>query len=302
MTGIRIVAAFAAVVVGSVAIEAITSFVGEEARTRIERIPYLITRLAAWLAPHEMRDDLLDEWGAELAYIARAASGLPVTRLVKSLYFAVGLPVAALRYEAPPASAAPTFSFPSPWMGGQNCTVMMIDIARFSGPGRTDGDRLAIVNACYRMLKDSFSAAGVDWGACRLEDRREGVLVIIPGHVPTEGVVNTLMRRLAANLRWYNRRAQAGQRFRLRAAVDVGPVMAYEHGVSGETLISVARLLEASRLKTAVLTPGVIIGIATSPFVFERVARHLPGAELYEQVRFQVKEWKGSAWMRVYRA
>lgn len=59
--------------------------------------------------------------------------------------------------------------------------------------------------------------------------------------------------------------------------------------------------MEATRLKAAVPAPDVVIGIAASPYVFERVARHLPEADAYEHVKFQVKEWKGSAWMRLYR-
>lgn len=58
--------------------------------------------------------------------------------------------------------------------------------------------------------------------------------------------------------------------------------------------------MEATRLKAAVPAPDVV-GIAASPYVFERVARHLPEADAYEHVKFQVKEWKGSAWMRLYR-
>jgi len=186
-------------------------------------------------------------------------------------------------------------------LSGQNCTVLLVDITRFSDATRTDRDRLAIIKACYRMLEDAFTSAGVDWNACHSEDRGDGALVIIPGHVPTEDVVHPLVRRLAANLRRYNKRALAGRRFTLRVAVDVGPVTAHEHGVNGETIISAARLVEATRLKAAVLEPDVVIGIATSPFVFERVARHLPEADTYEEVKFKVKDWRASAWMRLYR-
>lgn len=184
---------------------------------------------------------------------------------------------------------------------GQNCTVLLVDIARFSDTGRTDRDRLAVVKACYRMLENAFKHAGVDWNSCHCEDRGDGALVIIPGHVPTEDIIHRLVRRLAASLRQHNKRACAGRQFSLRAAVDVGPVTAHEHGVSGETIISAARLVEATRLKAAVLDPDVVIGVATSQFVFDRVTRHLPEAETYEEVKFQVKGWRGCAWMRLYR-
>lgn len=186
-------------------------------------------------------------------------------------------------------------------LAGQNCTVLLIDIARFSDTRRTDLDRLSMVKACYRMLKDAFTKAGVDWNTCHAEDRGDGALIVVPGHVRTVDVVSRLVPRLAANLRQHNKKVLPGRRFSLRAAIDVGPITEHEHGVNGETIISAARLVEATRLKAAVLEPDVVIGIATSPFVFERVARHLPEADAYEQVKFQVKEWKGAAWMRLYR-
>lgn len=187
-------------------------------------------------------------------------------------------------------------------LSGQNCTVLLIDIARFSDADRTDRDRLAMIKACYDMLEDAFTDAGVDWDACHSEDRGDGALIIIPGHVPTGDVVHGLIHRLAEHLRAYNHRVITCRRFSLRAAVDVGPVTAHKHGVNGETIISAARLVEAARLKSAVAEPDVVIGIVTSAFVFERVARHLPGADRYEEVRFQVKNWRASAWMRVYRS
>lgn len=186
-------------------------------------------------------------------------------------------------------------------LSGQNCTVLLVDITRFSDSARTDPDRLAIVKACYRMLEDAFTDAGIDWHACHSEDRGDGALVIIPGSVPTEDVVHPLVRRLAANLSRYNQQALAGQRFSLRAAIDVGPVTQHEYGVNGLTIISAARLVEATRLKVAMFEPDVVIGIAISPFVFERVARHLPEADAYEEVRFKVKDWRASGWMRLYR-
>lgn len=185
---------------------------------------------------------------------------------------------------------------------GQNCTVLLIDIAQFSHDVRTDRDRLAMVKAFYRMLKNAVRNAKIDWNTCHCEDRGDGALLIIPAHVPTEDVVHRLVRRLVAGLRQHNEKALPVRRFQLRAAVDVGPVTAHEYGVNGETIISAARLIEATRLKAAVLDPDVVIGIAVSPYVYQRVVRHLPDADASEEIKFTVKGWKGSAWIRLYRS
>ena len=78
-----------------------TSLLTDEARTRFERLPSAILRLAVRRLPHEQRGEWLEEWGAELAYIARKTPGLPITRLVKSLMFAIGIVRGARKICAP---------------------------------------------------------------------------------------------------------------------------------------------------------------------------------------------------------
>jgi hypothetical protein len=63
----------------------------EEARTRVVSIPFAILRLAMARVPHAMRDDLAAEWNAELHYILRGSEGLPITRLIRGIRYAVGL-------------------------------------------------------------------------------------------------------------------------------------------------------------------------------------------------------------------
>jgi hypothetical protein len=63
-----------------------------EAQTRIERLPLAILRLARRrLAARHREAVYQDEWLPELEFIARETGGLPITRLVRSARFALGL-------------------------------------------------------------------------------------------------------------------------------------------------------------------------------------------------------------------
>jgi hypothetical protein len=63
----------------------------EEIVTRIGGIPSALIRLAASRLPRQARDDLADEWRAELDFILRDTDGLPITRLLRGMRYAIGL-------------------------------------------------------------------------------------------------------------------------------------------------------------------------------------------------------------------
>jgi HJR/Mrr/RecB family endonuclease len=63
----------------------------EEAKTRLEHLPSTLIRLAALALPKEMRDDTAAEWQAELASVLRDTDGLPLTRLLRGVLYAVDI-------------------------------------------------------------------------------------------------------------------------------------------------------------------------------------------------------------------
>jgi hypothetical protein len=69
----------------------LTTMCQEEMRTRLDRLPYTLLRLAALRLPREARDDLADEWASVLDDMLADTEGLPLTRLRTGLHFAAGL-------------------------------------------------------------------------------------------------------------------------------------------------------------------------------------------------------------------
>ncbi|WP_146087431.1 hypothetical protein [Thermomonospora echinospora] len=182
------------------------------------------------------------------------------------------------------------------------CSILLTDVVGFGGPGRTDEDRRVIRAALYRLLREAFEAAGLTWEDCHHEDRGDGVLVVIPPTFPAAASVDPLVPLLAAGLRRHNAQAAPGTRFRLRAALHVGPVTADAEGVCGEAIIRTARMLDAPVLRRRLAGTGACLGFITSAFVYDSVVRHAsglvdPGG--YRRVELRVKESALTAWMHL---
>ena len=87
-----------AIIVGVLAALAVTflsDLISEEIRNRLDRLPRALMRLAARRLPDDVREDLRDDWLAELEIFLHGCEALPVTRLIRGTGFALGLVRAA---------------------------------------------------------------------------------------------------------------------------------------------------------------------------------------------------------------
>jgi CRP-like cAMP-binding protein len=185
----------------------------------------------------------------------------------------------------------------SPCWTGQNCTILLVDIAGFGALIRTGADRRTVRAVMYKLLHDSFDGADIPWTACHREDRGDGALIIVPPSIPTAQVADRVIRGLVAGLAPHNHQASAALRIQLRVAIDVGPVVSDSEGVCSDAIIRAARLLEAPALKQRLGASSADLGFITSTFVYDAVIKHDPAG--FQQVKVQVKEAKLTAWMRL---
>jgi transcriptional regulator with XRE-family HTH domain len=86
-----VIAAFVAGTVSAVSVGVLTSLVTTEAEGRIDGLPMLLLRVARRRLPESSRDDLYDEWAAELHAALHGTQGRPLSRLVLGIRFAAGL-------------------------------------------------------------------------------------------------------------------------------------------------------------------------------------------------------------------
>jgi hypothetical protein len=99
---VNIVSIIGAVAAGTsalttIATAAFSDMMSEEARTRLEGLPRGLLALAARLLARDLRESRLDEWSTELHVIIREERGKPITRLLRGVWYALGVLVAAAR-------------------------------------------------------------------------------------------------------------------------------------------------------------------------------------------------------------
>jgi class 3 adenylate cyclase len=184
-------------------------------------------------------------------------------------------------------------------LAGENCTVLRTDVVGFGALERNDHDRRIIRLSSRDMMRASL---GHVWDECTIEDRGDGLLIVVPPHIPTAVVIALLHLKLPGELRRHNRTYGESVRIRLRVAANVGPVTSDELGISGEAIIRTARLIDAPALKEAMDAAGAALGIITSEFVYETVIRHSAewvNADEYAMVEVNVKESRIPGWLRL---
>ena len=84
--------------------------------------------------------------------------------------------------------------------------------------------------------------------------------------------MDQLLGELPAEIARHNEAHHDSARFQLRVAINVGPVVTDDLGVSGEAIIVAARLVEAPRFREAIANSRAILGVIASPFVYVSTA------------------------------
>lgn len=143
-------------------------------------------------------------------------------------------------------------------------TLAAVDMSSFGAPCRDDLAQLHARHHMYGLLVESFEMTRLPWRACHREDRGDGVLIVAPPEVPAGDFLDPLAHHLTAVLRRHNRLAGDAARLRLRLAVHIGLVHRDAHGVAGQALVHVFRLLEAPAFKRAFADADAQLGLIVS--------------------------------------
>jgi class 3 adenylate cyclase len=184
-------------------------------------------------------------------------------------------------------------------LNGQNCTIVNTDVVGFSQPVRNDDHRRLVRQANLNM---TMAAIDGIFDSCSVEDRGDGLLMVIRPDIPTQQVVECLLSNLPAALRKHNSMYAQAVQIQLRIAIDVGPVVSDAAGISGQAIIRTARLLDAAELKGAIAETGANLGIIATAFVYETAIKQSDGPvdpAHYIPVQANVKESSIPAWMQL---
>ena len=180
-------------------------------------------------------------------------------------------------------------------------SILAVDVEGFADPHRDDRARLAVRAALYRVLEESFSAAGLPWSPRDYEGRGDGAIVLVSPLVPKVLLLDPLLGCMSASLAEHNRGARLAERVRLRCAVHAGEVSRDEYGMSGIDLIMACRLLDSDELRVSLAYSPTPIATIVSDGIYQAVVRHgfrdiNPTA--YHPVAVQVKKNRINAWIQ----
>jgi hypothetical protein len=197
--------------------------------------------------------------------------------------------------EVPGAPAAQPAS-------GQVCAMLAVDIAAFTRKDRDSEICLYLRRSLYQILRDAFAGSGLPWEQCHHEDRGDGVLVILPAHIPGYALIDPLPERLRALIRRHNRVSRDPAQMQLRAAVNIGPVDRDDHGLVGGDLNMLFRMLDARPLRKALADTGAELALVTSPYVHDSLVVPHPSLvdpALFQPLNARVKRTRIRAWLYV---
>ncbi len=179
--------------------------------------------------------------------------------------------------------------------------ILIVDVEDFSDPARTNIHQLAVRDAMYKALRQSFAKARIRWTDCAIEDRGDGVLVLIPAAVPKSWLVTRLPARLAEILARHNASCPGPERIRLRMALHAGEVHQDAHGFAGTSINRTFRLIEAQASRTALRNSTGLVALIVSDWFYDDVVRHheAAGPSDFREVLVALKETEMTAWVRV---
>ncbi|WP_024935194.1 hypothetical protein [Actinomadura welshii] len=127
----------------------------------------------------------------------------------------------------------------------------------------------------------AFTMTQIPWDECHIEDRGDGVLIIVPVMVDCDYCLDPLVHHLAVALRRDNRHVGDATRLRLRLAIHL------------------FRLIEASAFKRALQNTDTDLGVLISDQLHneatQRGGMYNPSA--YRPLRASVKETRCTAWL-----
>lgn len=176
--------------------------------------------------------------------------------------------------------------------------VISVD-ARRSGE-YDDVDKSRMRAQIYRVLEAAFAHAKVARDALHLEDRGDGVLVSVAGHIAVTRLLGLWMVEVHENLRGENRalRVPLG----LRVGMHVGPVRHDERGIAGRAVDLACRLADSSVARQLLDAEGADLVLVVSDSLYADVVssggKFIEPAH-YSSARLQLKEGEVTAWFQL---
>ncbi|MBB5959279.1 class 3 adenylate cyclase [Saccharothrix tamanrassetensis] len=172
-------------------------------------------------------------------------------------------------------------------------SIFVVDIAGF---GRWSNPlQIVARDVLTNAVRDAFRVAGIRWNDLGVQDRGDGMMVLIPGQVSKVDILDPFLPRLTARLRRHNE--TAAPRIRVRLSLHAGEVHRDAHGWVGSDLNTACRLADADPVRAKLAGDAVLV---VSDVLYQSVVRHGyrrvdPAA--FSRVEIAEKEVRAPAWV-----
>lgn len=178
-------------------------------------------------------------------------------------------------------------------------SIVVVDIAASSR-----WDNLAALSAraaLARLVQVAFRSAGIARWKLAIEDRGDGMIVLVHASVSKVDLLDPFIPNLIAGLRVHNAVADAGLRIRLRVAIHAGEVIRATPGWVGADLNLACRLVDGPPLYDHLAqSPSTDLVLAVSNRIHDGIIRHAYRTIIpadYRPVRVTLKEVDVDAWL-----
>ncbi len=192
---------------------------------------------------------------------------------------------------------------PQPPVPHQNLyAIVLVDVVE-SGYA-TNQVQYRIREGLYDLVDGALNRRGYAIGSFPFEDTGDGLRLYVSfEQVPPSEVVDLFVLGLTAQLRQHRRYAANEARLRVRLAFDLGLVGPHLQGWVGDSLVRVARLIEAEPLRDLLRSdPGIDLAAIVSDIMYQCVVQPADGyiaPDSFQPIAVRVKEFNGRAWLLV---
>ncbi|MEV4057063.1 hypothetical protein AB0J55_38155 [Amycolatopsis sp. NPDC049688] len=183
-----------------------------------------------------------------------------------------------------------------------NHAIMVVGVAGLNAPHQALRDRLAVHEGTYEVLKAAFTESGIDFGACILEERGDGVLILLPPGTPRAVLADRLPERVVAALRRFNWSRIPQAQIRLQLALGSGEVGHDGTRWLGEAIDTAIKILSSNEAKEAFVESNQMLTVISSKRFFDEIIAPDPGLlpESYNPIHISKTDRTETAYLRLH--
>lgn len=187
------------------------------------------------------------------------------------------------------------------WVPDGRCTLVAADVVGYGEQRRNRQVQIYVRDSLYKLFNTALKDSDIAFARRYSEDRGDGIVMAVSPEIPTDRLIYPFIEYLRAGLRVHNMVSSELAQMCLRVAVHAAHAWKDSHGLVGESVTYLFRLLDAPAFKQFVHQSGAYLALIASAAVYEEVIMDAPGLidpDDYASIDVEHKELSTLAWVR----